>query len=213
VRLAPGGRSFLKVFMSNPADNSSYLLDLREKATAHLSDGVRRDLARASTSEAMAALFKLASSRSTAADALALLHELQVHQVEVDMQHDELRRSRTELESDLMRRTTLVEGAPAALVVVDEATMVFEINPEGVRLLGVDASEVLGRPLASRLSAPGGEQLHKMLALARTGAAPETFELQLAQPAGNGRKLLCSAGQERSSGRFMLVLLAPPAST
>lgn len=198
--------------MPNPAEQSSYLSDLREKATAQLTDGVRGNPARASTSEAMAALFKLASSKSTAADALALLHELQVHQVEVDMQHEELRRSREELESDLIRQTARVVDAPAALLVVDEASVVFEINTEGVRLLGVDASEVLGQPLASRLSASGAEQLQKMLALAPTGAVPETFELQLAKEGGNGRKLLCRAGNERFSGRFMLVLLAPPAS-
>mgnify|MGYP006179376915 CR=1 FL=1 len=99
--------------MSHLAETSSYLSSLRERATTQLTGGGQIDLARANTSDAMAVLFKLASSPDTAVDAMALLHELQVHQVEVDMQHEELRRSRVELENDLIRQTDRFERAPA----------------------------------------------------------------------------------------------------
>jgi len=196
--------------MSHLVETSSYLSGLRERATTQLTDGIRSDLSRASTSEAMAVLFKLASSPSTAGDALALLHELQVHQVEVEMQHEELRRSRLELESDLIRQTSHVERAPAAFLVIDEATVLSEINLAGVRLLGAARNDVLGRSLVSLLSAASSEPLKKMLALARTGAEPETFELQLLPQGGVARKLWCTAGGEVATGRFLLVLLAPP---
>jgi len=197
--------------MSQLIQTSSYLSGLRERATKHLTDGIRSDLSRASTSEAMAVLFRLASSPATAGDALALLHELQVHQVEVEMQDEELRRTRVVLESDLIRQATHVEHSPAAFLVIDEATVLCDINLAGVRLLGASGSEVLGRPLSSRLSAASGEQLHQMLQLASSGAVPETCELELLPQGGIARKLLCTAGKELSTGRFLLVLLAPPA--
>jgi hypothetical protein len=53
--------------------------------------------------DAFRVLFELASSPDTAGDALALLHELQVHQVELDMQTEELMHSRAELETDHCR--------------------------------------------------------------------------------------------------------------
>lgn len=196
--------------MSQLVETSSYLSSLRERATTKLTDGMRSDLSRASTSEAMAVLFKLSSSPSTAGDALALLHELQVHQIEVEMQHEELRRSRVELESDLIRQTTRVERAPAAFLVVDEASVLCEINLAGARLLGSESHDLLGRPFSSFLSPSSSEQLQKMLTLARSGAVPETRELQLLPQGGVVRKLLCSAGREAPSGRFLLVLLAPP---
>lgn len=199
--------------MSHLAETSSYLSSLRERATTQLTDGIRSNLKHASTSEAMAVLFKLASSPSTAGDALALLHELQVHQVEVEMQHEELRRSRVELESNLIRQTTHVECAPAAFLVIDEATVLCEINLAGVRLLGAESNDVLGRPFSSFLSASSSEQLQKMLTLARGGAVPETCELQLLPQGGVIRKLLCTAGNDVSSGRFLLVLLAPPSTS
>jgi PAS domain S-box-containing protein len=186
---------------------------LRERAMTQLTGGIRNDLARTSTSEAMAVLYKLASSPSTAGDALAMLHELQVHQVEVEMQQEELRRSRVELERNLIHQTTRVERAPAAILVVDRATVLCEINLAGSRLLGASRNDVLGRPLSSFLSAAGNEELQKTLMRAKDGAMPETCELQLLPQDGVVRTLLCTADSEVSSGRFVLVLLAPPASS
>lgn len=199
--------------MPNLAETTSYLSSLRERATTQLADGIRGGLARVSTSEAMAVLYKLASSPSTAGDALALLHELQVHQVEVEMQHEELRHSRVGLESDLIRQTAHIECAPAAFLVVDEGAVLCEINLAGVRLLGAASNDVLGRTLTSFLSASSGEQLQKMLALAHSGAVPETRELQLLPQGGVDRRLLCTASREVSSGRFVLVLMAPPSAS
>lgn len=195
--------------MSDIAESLSYVSGLRDRAVSRLTDGIRIDLSRASTSDAMAVLFKLASSPSTAGDARALLHELQVHQVEVELQQEELLTSRHKLESELTRLTTLIEHAPAALMLVNEATVLCEINPAGAQLLGVAIDGVLGRPLRSFLSASSGEVLQKMLARARDGAVPETCELQLLPQGGVTRRLLCSAGTEASSGQFVLVLLAP----
>ena len=53
-------------------------------------------------------------SPDTAADTLKLLHELQVHQVELDLQEEELRRSVAELESALFGSVQLYDFAPAA---------------------------------------------------------------------------------------------------
>lgn len=198
--------------MSYLAESSPYLSGLRERATSQLTQGVRSDLSRASTSEAMAVLFQLASSPSTAGDALALLHELQVHQVEVEMQHEELQQSRAELENHLARQMHLVEQAPAAFLVLDEASVVCEINQAGVRLLGVAGNDLLGRSFNRFLSPSSNAQLQKMLTQAKDDAVPESFELQLLPLQGCApRKLLCTAGREVSSSRFVLVLVAVPA--
>jgi len=41
-----------------------------------------------------------------------ILHELQVHQIELEMQNDELRQSRAEVEAGLERYTDLYDFAP-----------------------------------------------------------------------------------------------------
>lgn len=196
--------------MSHLAETSAYLSSLRERATTQLTGGNQIDLARASTSDAMAVLFKLASSPDTAVDAMALLHELQVHQVEVDMQHEELRQSRVELENDLIRQTERFERAPAAYLVVDGASALCEINAAGLRLLRASSEDVLGRPLTSFLSASGSERLRSMLGQATTQGATETVELELLHMDGLSRRLYASVDKEASSDRFLVVLMASP---
>lgn len=196
--------------MSNIADTWSRESGLRERAVTRITNGIQIDPPHPSASEAMAVLFKLASSTSTIDDARSLLHELQVHQVEVEMQQEELLRSRAELESNLIRQTSLIERSPAGLLVVDEVTVLCEINQAGARMLGAASDVVLGRPLTSFLSVPSSDQLHKMLARVPTNAVPETCELELLPQDGVTSKLLCSADTEASSGRYLLVLLAPP---
>ena len=109
---------------------------------------------RASQFEALAVLHPLAPSPSTAGDALALLHELQVLQVELDLQQGQLRRPQAELETALVRQAGLVERAPAGEMTIDARTVLCEIKRAGARLLGAAPDGVLGRPLAVFVAAP-----------------------------------------------------------
>jgi PAS domain-containing protein len=194
--------------MSHPRDAAPDEPDLRQRAVAHLRVAGRADLGRTGTSEAMAVLHQLASSPATAGDALALLHELQVHQVELDLQQEELRNSRCELEAELIRQTALVERAPVGYMTLDAASALCEINLAGARLLGAAREDLLGRPLAAQLTADGTGQLRDLLARARDGLAPESCPLQLCV-AGAVRTLLAAVDRDTLPGRFLLVLMEP----
>ena len=61
-----------------------------------------------------------------------MLHELQVHQVEVDLQDEELRRSRLELETSLNRQVQLYDYAPVGYLTVDCKAVLREGRRFGV---------------------------------------------------------------------------------
>lgn len=193
--------------MSKLLEKSSYLSSLRDRATTHLTAGLSADLTRASTAEAMAVLFKLASSQDTAGDALALLHELQVHQVEVDMQQEELMRSRVELENELIRQTNRFERAPAGFLVVDDKSVLCEINQMGVRLLGASSADVLGRSLSGFLSSDSVEVLGTLLTRVKAGEPTESVKLELLPLDGATRKLCAGASLEVTTNQFFLVIM------
>ncbi len=88
--------------------------DLRLSALKRLTGQAGSHETRLDASAAFGVLYELASSPSTAASALALLHELQVYQVELELQDEELRRSRAELEATLMRQVQIYDFAPVA---------------------------------------------------------------------------------------------------
>ena len=102
--------------------------------------------------DALSALHTLASSPKTAGDALALLHELQVHQVELDLQAEELRESRAELESALRHQIELYDLQPVGCFTIDVCLVVHELNQAAARMLGIEREEADGVSLDNYLS-------------------------------------------------------------
>ena len=194
--------------MPHSSDTADDPTNLRKRALAKLGVGPSKDLKRASTADALTALHRLASAPSTAGDALALLHEMQVHQVELDLQQEELRRSRSELEAALVRQKALIERAPVGCITIDAKTVAYEINLAGARLLGAARDDLLGRPLAGLLSAHSADVLQSLLARARDGLEPETCELQVQPLVGTLRPVQAAAAQDTVPDRFLLVLMA-----
>ncbi len=65
-----------------------------------------------------------------------LLHELQVHQIELEMQNEELLRAKHEAEDALARYSDLYEFAPIGLFTIDTFGQILEVNLTGTTLLG-----------------------------------------------------------------------------
>jgi PAS domain S-box-containing protein len=72
------------------------------------------------------------------ANALALVHELQVHQIELEMQNEELKRARLEAEEASAKYSDLYDFAPIGLFTLDEQGQILESNLAGATFLGVE---------------------------------------------------------------------------
>jgi len=83
-----------------------------------------------------------------------LLHELEVHQIELEMQNAELRKARDELEVAVEKYTDLYDFAPVGYFSLDEQGLILEANLRGASLLGVERLELLNRRFA-RFVPPG----------------------------------------------------------
>ena len=70
-------------------------------------------------------------------DMRALVHELQVHQIELEMQNEEVTRAQCATEEMLRKYTDLFDFAPVAYFVWDERGTIHEINFAGAALLGL----------------------------------------------------------------------------
>ena len=74
-----------------------------------------------------------------------LLHELQVHQIELELQNEELQRAHTELEALLMKYTALYDFAPTGYFTLDRAGTIRGLNLAGASLLETERSRLLNR--------------------------------------------------------------------
>jgi PAS domain-containing protein len=130
--------------MSHTTLEPEQLATLRGRAAARLTGEAARKGPPARMADALSALHTLASCPRTASDALALLHELQVHQVELDIQSEELQESRADLESALRHQMELYESQPVGCYTIDDRLVVHELNQQGARLLGIEREDAYG---------------------------------------------------------------------
>ncbi len=77
------------------------------------------------------------------AQAQRTLHDLQVHQVELEMQNEELRRKQVELDESLARYVNFYDLAPVGYCTVTEEGLIRESNLTTSTLLNVPRSELI----------------------------------------------------------------------
>ena len=84
------------------------------------------------------------SAPQTEAELLRLQHELQVHQIELEMQNQELCAARVEIEASLKRHTELFDFAPVCYLNLAPDGTIVDVNLAGVNLLGICRDRLLG---------------------------------------------------------------------
>jgi PAS domain S-box-containing protein len=78
-----------------------------------------------------------------------LLHELQVHRIELEMQNEELRNAQMELEASRARYFDLYDLAPVGYLMVSEKGLILEANLTATTMLNTPKNALIHRPLSS----------------------------------------------------------------
>ncbi|HWR02203.1 MAG TPA: ATP-binding protein [Chlorobaculum sp.] len=84
-------------------------------------------------------------SSSFPADLHRLVHELDVHRIELEMQQEELIKSRSELEESLERYMELYDFAPIGYLSINRQGKILQLNLTASRLLGIERSKLVGQ--------------------------------------------------------------------
>lgn len=183
-------------------------IELRTRAASKLSGADGQLEARLSSTAALRVLHGLASSPTTAADAIALLHELQVHQVELDLQCEELQGANAELEASLDHKTRLYEHAPVAMFSVDAGLALIELNLAGTRLLDKERHALIGKSLSDYLTAASRPVLLATIGRIRAGADGQSCTVELAPEGSAPTTLQASINADPAGAGFLIALVA-----
>ncbi|MCP3873445.1 MAG: PAS domain S-box protein, partial [Desulfobacteraceae bacterium] len=82
-------------------------------------------------------------------DPLKLIHELQTHQIELELQNDELRRTQEELAVSQKRYFNLYDLAPVGYITLSEKGVLLETNLTAATLLGKSRNEMIKQPISN----------------------------------------------------------------
>ncbi|TXT27403.1 MAG: diguanylate cyclase/phosphodiesterase with PAS/PAC sensor(s) [Gallionellaceae bacterium] len=108
-----------------------------------------------------------------------LLHELQVHQIELEMQNETLRQAQIELEESRDRYRDLYDFAPVGYLTLTRAGLIEESNFTGAALLGVERGKLLQRRFAHFVAPESGDRWHQIFMRAVLGGERQDCELVL----------------------------------
>jgi len=108
-----------------------------------------------------------------------LVHELQVHQIELEMQNEELRKSQSELEESRSKYSDLYDFAPVGYFTFDKNGLTLEANLTAARELGVERAFIINKPFRAYISAEDRNIFDQHLRDVLTGEDRKTCELRL----------------------------------
>jgi PAS domain S-box-containing protein len=137
---------------------------------------------------------------------LRLRHELQVHQIELEMQNEELRQARDEAETTLERYTDLYDFAPVGYFTLNREGIIHGVNLTGASLLGVERSLLLGRRFGLFVANEARPAFNSFFEKAITGPTKEECEVALLAE-GDLPRFVHIEGMAASSGEECRIAL------
>lgn len=160
--------------------------------------------------DALELLYRRASDPESAPDALKLLHELQTHQVELDMMYEQLQANEYEINGELNHYKALFEHAPIAYLIVANDGQITDSNEAAVTLFGLPAVQLTEQAVSQLLSPQSGAPLAEMFQalLAPGSQASCVADLPANDKTGPTRRLTINATCD-ARGDSMFVVLCP----
>ena len=142
-------------------------------------------------------------------DVNELIHELQLHQIELEMQNEELRKSQLKLQTSQNRYFELYNFAPTGYFTLDEKELVKDVNFAGADLLGLEKSNIINSAFIRFVAPDSRNKFSKHSKLVRDNGANQKFELNLLKDGKPVRVILeINSGNYKGGGFKSLLITA-----
>ncbi|MFO7369732.1 MAG: hypothetical protein R6X09_05620, partial [Bacteroidales bacterium] len=126
------------------------------------------------------------------ADVKKLMHELQVHQIELELQNEELREAYDTAETALRKYTMLYDFAPIGYFTLNSEGSICELNFTGAEMLGEKRHSLINSNFKLFVSVDSLPVFNTFFSKLYTGEAKESCKLTL----GYDMKTLCHVYME-----------------
>ena len=128
------------------------------------------------------------------AETQELVHELQVHQIELKMQNEELLRTQRELGDSLNRYHDLYDFAPVAYLTLDNQGFILEANLTTSGLLDVAKASLYGQPFSRYVLKDDADLLYLKIREVFETPLKQTWEMRLVKHSGGAQMYVQAEG-------------------
>jgi PAS domain S-box-containing protein len=116
---------------------------------------------------------------------LEAIHELRVHQIELEMQNEELRRTQAERDTAQARYFDFYDLAPVGYVTVSDGGLILHANLTAAALLGVTRSQLAEQPLNHFIDREDQDTYYLLQRQLLECPQPQSSELRMVKKDGN----------------------------
>ena len=145
--------------MEKSQDKTAYAVELRRRAKKRLKEKQ-----------------SVTGQIVTEAELRRLHNELEVHQIELEMQNEELHRAQAETEAVLSKYTDLYDFAPVSYFTLGRDGTILQLNLAGARLLGKERSRLINHRFVFFVSEADRHAFNAFLEKTFTGKTQELWE-------------------------------------
>ncbi len=114
----------------------------------------------------------------------AMLHELHVHEIELEMQNEELRRAHMELHLERARYFDLYDQAPVGYVTLSAEGLILQANLTAAELLGLPRSELINQRISRFIQREDQDTYYLMRRRLLHSDEPQSCELRMLKDDG-----------------------------
>ncbi|RJP79605.1 MAG: PAS domain S-box protein [Desulfobacteraceae bacterium] len=117
-------------------------------------------------------------------ESASLIHELRVHQIELKMQNEELRRIQEELEKSRNRYSHLFDFSPFGYFNVDEKGIIEQVNLTAADMVGIARGSLIGKAFTRIIFRDDQDIYYRNRRALLESETPTSFELRLLKSGG-----------------------------
>ena len=135
-------------------------------------------------------------------DVARLLYDLHTHQIELEMQNEELRHAQHELLKARDRYIRLYDLAPVGYLTISAKGLMLETNQTFVNMLGMERQHLINQPLSAHIVQPDQDAYYLFVSQLRKAKQQKTCELRMSrqdQDSTSAANVIQSFGAEERS--------------
>ena len=110
------------------------------------------------------------------------LHELHVHQIELEMQNEELRRVQVALDAERARYVELYDQAPTGYCTISEDELILKANDAAVAMLGLPHEDLVRQRFARFVHRDDQDPFYLLRMQLMTTGKSQSVELRIVKP-------------------------------